>query len=290
MSLCLCCIVFYKKKYNNDEIISSCIENPHLFRNPPTFVTFQTHNKHFVLQRKARGKACRFVEAMGENYFDTFTNVRFPSWLLAFQPNGRPKKGPKTAHGQTDVMFLTFLKRPKHERSLLSTSSPSTLDKETWQELEERIRSQFLSNPHLEMDETITTMTNTPLRTSFTTDAPEIRNELEARRKVLIKVSSINSITTNTEKRKKKRPKRRKSRKSKKKNKSASKVTTIERRESLLVSDSFTTSPPILRISTRITAQETYRRTKPRKHSVKLGRRREHRLSNIKPKPEFDTT
>jgi len=152
------------------------------------------------------------VDAMGENYFDTFTSVRRPEWLLAFQQNGRPKKGPKTSHGQPEVMFLTFLIQPNHERSLLSTSSPSALDEETWQELEKRIRSQFLSNPNLGMDKRTNVLSNHPLKTPQTTETQEIQNELETRRRILMKVSSNKEITKlELKKRKNRRKKNKKS-------------------------------------------------------------------------------
>ena len=164
----------------------------------------------FVLQKKARGKSCHFLEAMGENYFDTFTSVRRPEWFLAFHKNGRPKRGTKTSQGQAEIMFLTFLMRPKHERALLSTSSPSALDDETWKALEERIRSQFLSNPSLGMDKQSILLGERVQKTPKITDPPEIRSELETRRQIVLKMSANKGIT-NAESKKKKKNRRRKS-------------------------------------------------------------------------------
>ena len=239
-----------------------------------------------LLQRKGRGKGCRFAETMGGNYFDTFASVRKPSWYIAFQKNGKPKKGPKTSKDLEEVMFLMFLKQPNHKRVLLSTSSPSSVDEDTWAELEKRIRSQILFDSsrgrntelsyHTMLSEHHVISPSTP---------PEIQLEIEKRRQLLMKLSDNGEISK--KKKKKTRKNKRKQRKTLQETTNANKLPTETDVDSSKPTkrspfEALSTTPSIIEpIHSRGTTDRTSSPRKSKKNRTKSRKRRKGRSRSL---------
>lgn len=206
---------------------------------------------------------------MGEDYFDTFTNLKHPSWFVSFQKNGRPRKGPKTKNGRDDVKFLTFLIPTSP-----NPTSPSMLDEETWQDLEKEIMMHFLSKSHpmliKQSDPRKYRSTIRRNSESQPTIPPEIEKKIEKRRKFLITISK---------KRKKQSLKKRKKKKNKKKkNKflSAPTLASFTTVQTSPLTTTFQTSP----LTT--TVQTTPRTTSLSPNRIKKGKRKNNKRKQRK--------
>ena len=120
---------------------------------------------------------CIFTQHILVSNWDIFTNLRHPNWVIAFNGNGRPKKGPKTSPNKREAHFLRMPPKGVSAGDIVRTEySPSALDNDEWdkytEELQNSLRSSHLSS--MQGDDPRIWQSEIPL---------DVQEELEKRRK-----------------------------------------------------------------------------------------------------------